>query len=98
MGHLFAFLDAGDVAVFIPIVALFIPIVAILVKHQQKMASIIHGGGGVQTANEIAALREEVRQLQTLIHSQAIALDELRTLALNVPPQAPRTTEQKVGF
>ena len=54
----------------IPILALMIPIVAILVHHQQKMAAIIHQGGGQESRAQIEALRGEVAQLKQLIHQQ----------------------------
>ena len=87
-------------ALSIPIIALCIPIVAIMVSHQQKMASIIHGGRNAQTEAEIAGLREELRSLQNQLHAQTIAMDELRSAVLNIPPQvtAQPNIQQRVGF
>ena len=62
-------------ALSIPILALMIPLVAILVRHQQKMAEIIHSGSGSNTAAQVEALRQEVAQLKQLVHQQMIALD-----------------------
>ena len=61
----------------IPIVALTIPIVAILVKHQQRMAEIIHGTARQQGDAEIAQLRSEVYELKQLVHQQMISVDSL---------------------
>lgn len=77
MYPLLADFEIGMVALLIPILALMIPIVAILVSHQQKMAQIIHGGGGVDTRNQIEALRAEIAHLKQLIHQQAIQMDNL---------------------
>src|SRR5471030_1134883 len=71
------FLDAGEIAVFIPITALMIPIVAILVKHQQRMAEIMHGSGGAQTHAEVAQLRNEVYELKQMLHQQMITVDSM---------------------
>ena len=69
-------LDAGVLGVFIPIIALMIPVVAILVKHQQRMAEIIHGSQLQQGNNpQIAALQEEVRQLRQQVTMLALERD-----------------------
>ncbi len=70
-------IDPGVIAVFIPIIALLIPIVAILISHQQKMAQIIHGGGGPEARQEIEALRREVAELRQAVQNQTIAVDNL---------------------
>lgn len=76
--------EPAMLALMIPILALMIPIVAILVSHQQKMAQIIHGGGGgVDTRNQIEALRAEIAQLKQLMHQQAIQMDNLLTAQRN---------------
>jgi hypothetical protein len=80
-------------AVMVPLVFLMIPIVAILARHQQKMAEIIHRGSG---GEDMAALRREIGELKTLMHSQAIALDNLAGTqkALSAPPPAPSISER----
>ncbi|HEY3781765.1 MAG TPA: hypothetical protein VGL56_11815 [Fimbriimonadaceae bacterium] len=101
MNNLLAAIFGPDIlALCIPIIALMIPIVAILVSHQQKMAAIIHGGRNPQTEAEIAGLQQEIRSLQGQLHAQTIAMDELRSAILNVPPQmtAQPDIQQRVGF
>lgn len=66
-------MNADILVPLIPITALMIPIVAILVKHQQSMAQILHGG--VAENERIAALSEEVRQLRQRVDSLTVALD-----------------------
>ena len=76
------------IALFIPVIALMIPIVAILVSHQQKMAQLYHRGPDNQ---EINALRNDIAELKSLVHTQAIALDNLAgsQKSLNAPPPPP---------
>ncbi|MEA2554296.1 MAG: hypothetical protein QOJ65_2472 [Fimbriimonadaceae bacterium] len=62
----------------IPILALTIPIVAILSAHQRKMAEIIHRNNQNGPA-EIDSLRQEIRELRTIIHQQTIAMDDIRS-------------------
>ncbi|AIE87722.1 hypothetical protein [Fimbriimonas ginsengisoli] len=62
-----------------------IPIVAILTSHQQKMARIIHEARPQTDSTEISALRQEVRELKELIHTQMLALDA----AQSRPPARP---------
>lgn len=66
-----------SLAMMIPITALMIPIVAILVKHQQRMAEIIHGTARQQGDAEVAQLRSEVYELKQLVHQQMISVDSL---------------------
>jgi hypothetical protein len=90
----FAIVDPEVIAsVMVPLVFLMIPIVAILARHQQKMAEIIHRGSGGENMD---ALRREIGELKSLIHSQAIALDNLANSqkGLNVPPPTPSITER----
>lgn len=66
-------IDAGVIGVFIPIIALMIPVVAILVKHQQRMAEIIHGSQLQQGSDpQIAILQEEIRQLRQQVNILAL--------------------------
>lgn len=67
----------------IPVLALMIPIVAILSAHQQKMASIMREGGNSQTSAELAALREEVRNLRELVATQMLAMDSMSSNRLS---------------
>ena len=80
--------------VMIPLTALLIPIVVVFTKHQQRMAEIYHQGSAER--NEIAALGNEIRELKTLVHQQAITLDNLAATqrALSVPPAAPDLSER----
>ena len=71
-------LDAGTLALFIPIIIFTIPIVAILTAHQRKMAEIVHSRKQTNSG-DIEALRREVYELKQLIHQQAIAVDTLLT-------------------
>jgi hypothetical protein len=66
-------MNADILVPLIPITALMIPIVAILVKHQQSMAQILHGGAAEN--ERIAALSEEIRQLRQRVDSLTLSLD-----------------------
>ena len=67
----------------IPIIALMIPIVAILVKHQQAMAQLIHGGSrNAQQDQEIAAMKEEMRVLREAVNQQTLLLESINNRAL----------------
>jgi hypothetical protein len=73
-------INEGVLALLIPFAALCIPIVAILTKHQQTMASMFAQraqGNSQLTTDELAALRREILELKTLVHQQAIAIDNL---------------------
>ena len=52
-----------------------VPIISILVKHQQRMAEIIHSRSGSQA--EVDELRQEVRELRARLDYQALAIDNL---------------------
>lgn len=74
-------------ALLIPIVAVMIPIIALLTAHQRKMAEIIHSNNPAQNA-EVDALRQEVRELRTLVNQQTISLDDMRRSQIAAaPPQ-----------
>ena len=77
------------IALFIPIVALLIPIVAILVSHQQKMAQLYHKSP--IDSPEVNSLRQEIAELKTLVHNQAITLDNIANSqkSLGAPPPPP---------
>lgn len=72
------------------------PIVAILTAHQRKMAQIIHENQRNQLPNpETQALREEIRELRSLVHQQAIAMDNIANrLAPSKRAEEPRLEER----
>jgi hypothetical protein len=81
----------------IPIIVFMIPIIAILTSHQQKMAQIIHDQQKRQADPEIAALRQEVRELKELVHQQLIAMDsQVRPGISSVPPSVPESVRQSL--
>jgi hypothetical protein len=63
------------ILLFVPFGILMIPIVAILANHQQKMARILNQGA--LEASSVDALRQEIGELKSLVHQQAIALDDI---------------------
>jgi hypothetical protein len=63
--------------ILIPLVIFMIPIIAILTSHQRKMAELYVQQARTQGDPEIAALRQEMQELKSLIHQQAIAIDSL---------------------
>lgn len=77
-------MDTAILAMFIPIIALLIPIVVILSKHQQKMAEIIRSQP--QMSDDTIHLRHEVAELKSLIHQQAIQIDNLVTSKSSIAP------------
>lgn len=64
------------------VIALMIPIVAILVKHQQKMAEILHRSA---PNGDVEALRREIADLRALVNQQTIQIDSLRSLRTPAP-------------
>lgn len=92
--------NPGILALMIPITALLIPIVVVLTKHQQKMAEIMGGGSAVnELAREVQALRAEMQNLREIVHSQAIAMDDVAPLrrAAPMPPSHPEDIRQRLG-
>ena len=77
-------MNPGVIAMAIPLLAMMIPIVAILTKHQRSMAELIHSRQSTNPA-ELDAIRQEIRELRTILHSQTIALDDLRSRPLTQP-------------
>ncbi len=66
--------------VLVPIVIFMIPIVAILTSHQRKMAELMRPTGGQidqRLGYEIETMRRELAEVKTLLHQQAIAIDNL---------------------
>jgi hypothetical protein len=78
----------ASLGVMIPIMIFMIPIIAILTGHQRKMAEIMHGNNASvdpRIGYEIEALRRELAEVKTLLHQQAIAIDNI------APRLAPRS-------
>jgi hypothetical protein len=65
-------LVAGIIAFCLLVV---VPIVAILTEHQRKMATIYQSKGPSGSADEIAQLRQEVRELKDVVYQALIATD-----------------------
>jgi|CXWL01.1.fsa_nt_gi hypothetical protein len=80
-------MEPGVIAVFVPIVGMRIPIIYILVKHQQKMAEIVHSNR--MPTPEVESLRREVAEMKALLHQQVIALDSRGNSPSLTPPTAP---------
>ena len=83
-------IEAGTVAILVPVIIFMIPIIAILTAHQRKMAEIIHGKNGQNmnplglnlsyaSQQDMAMMREEMRQLRELVQNQTLAIDNLGT-------------------
>lgn len=87
-------IEEGTVAILVPIIIFMIPIIAILTAHQRKMAEIIHGKNGQNmnpqglnpsyaSQQDMAMMREEMRQLRELVQNQTLAIDNLGTRQRN---------------
>ena len=75
-----AFFDLGDLTGFFAVaLSLGIPIVAILTSHQQKMAKLFQENQRAMNAvsPETQSIRDDIRELKSLVHQQAIAIDNL---------------------
>jgi len=78
-------MDAGEMAMMIPILALSIPIVSIIAKHRFRVIEMKMRmrGYNEQTQavqqRQIEELRNEVRGLKELVHQQMISVDSLLT-------------------
>ncbi len=76
-------------------IIMMIPIVSILVKHQQKMALIMREnpqGDNQRQTYELESIKRELADLKTLMHQQAIAMDNL-TDKVNVNSEISRRLE-----
>ena len=97
-GHpLAAIFDSDTIWILIPLTALLIPIVAVLVKHQQTMAQIVHGGGRQM---EMDQLRSELEMVKQQLAYQAGQLNDVRMIAergQQIPPTAPEDVRGRVG-
>ncbi len=70
---------------------MMIKVVKVMTAHQQKMAEILNKSAGEQT--EITALRQEIAELKSLVHTQVIQADDSRRLAAT-PPPAPTISDR----
>jgi len=84
----------GVIALMIPIVALLIPIVAIMSSHQQKMAMMFRTNAA--SDGELQQLRMEIQELKSLVHQQALMMDNINVAlqARNKVPPAPLVQER----
>lgn len=76
-----------QLALMIPILAVLTGLVAVLVKHQQKMAEILHSRAP-QPNSEVELLRREMAEMKALMHQQMIQVDSLLQ-AQNGLPRSP---------
>lgn len=69
----------GQMALMIPILAicfgLVIPLVAMLIKHQQRMAELIHGSRAEE--GELNAMRSEIALLREQVSSLTFRMESL---------------------
>jgi hypothetical protein len=70
-------MDENFIGLAAVVLVFLIPIVAILVKHQQRMAEIIHSKQPDQSNVDVHNLRAEVHQLREIVHLQSIQMDTL---------------------
>jgi hypothetical protein len=68
----------------IPIVAIMmvfgVPIIAMLLRHQQRMAELLHSRPQMNVDPRIDALQQDMAALKDLVHQQTIALDRISAL------------------
>ncbi len=57
-------MDAGILALMIPIIGVSIPVVALWTKHQQKMAEMQVGATAEQTAEKAAQYASQIQKLE----------------------------------
>lgn len=91
-------MGADVVWVLIPITALLIPIVAMLTRHQQKMAEILNRSSGDHS--ELLAIRQDLAELKTILHSHAINLDTYAGTqkSLREPPPSPTLSDRLSSY
>jgi len=76
-------MDAGEMAMMIPIIALCIPIVNIIAKHRFRVIEMKMRMRGYSDQHEaiqqkqIEELKGEVKGLKELVHQQMISVDSL---------------------
>ena len=68
-------LSGNESAVLVFICAMVSLVVSAMLRHQRRMAEIIHGTASQHNNSEITQLRQEVYELKQLVHQQTIALD-----------------------
>jgi len=65
--------------VLIPLAPFMVGGIAILVKHQQRMAEIVHGVHGHHVANQdVAGMQEQINQLRQQLAQVTLALDDIK--------------------
>lgn len=83
-------------ALIIPMLAILmifgIPIISMLLKHQQKMAELMHSRAALDP--RIDALAADLAALKDLVHQQTIVLDRLSSLPPRV--ERPESIEQRL--
>lgn len=78
-------MDAGEMALMVPILALCIPIVAIVSKHRFRVIEMkmrlrgINEQSQASQQKQIEELKGEVKDLKELVHQQMISVDSLIT-------------------
>lgn len=77
-GMLAEFNPASVIWIFIPLAPFIIGGVAILVKHQQRMAEILHGAPAQLPSQELVAMQEQLSQMQQQLTQVTLALEDLK--------------------
>ncbi|MEA2554295.1 MAG: hypothetical protein QOJ65_2471 [Fimbriimonadaceae bacterium] len=75
-------------------VLMMVPIVKMFLSHQQKMAELVHRVNQQPSMPEQDQLRQELRDLKTLVHQQSITLDNLTSKLEN---SSEPKIEQRLG-
>jgi uncharacterized protein YlxW (UPF0749 family) len=88
----------GIMALGIPMLALFIPIIFGLIKHQQRMAEILHGQTNPNLMAEVTSLRDKVEQLSSRVNQQALVIDKLAGRAPTEAPPIDDHMRQRLGM
>ena len=97
---MFAFLASifDEVGVLIPIIALMIPIVAILVRHQQRMAEIVHGRDYERPDELQQVFNHQQTMAQVRSGLPAAGLDEMSQLRREVQELKQLVNEQTLAI
>ncbi len=96
MSALIAQVDAGVVAVFIPVTAILvgglIAITTMMTNHQRKMAEILRKDvAQPSVVDEIRAMRAEVAELRDRVNQQTLAIEANRN---QVPTEMPQRLQE----
>jgi hypothetical protein len=98
-----AAIDAGVLALFIPIFAILtggvIAITAMMMKHQREMAEKMSTGqqlGNTEMIDEVRALRGEVAQMREIQAQTMIALDTNSSPQRTSDPGVPSDIEDRL--